>query len=150
MKIILFILAAVRILRCSGIPCEASTRPEVPPALNATLTKVNEESTLNNLFTVTGCELVNVTDAGERVFEANLVIEVQKAECLNGSGSDPAQYELKPVLDLKRRRGRRNRRCRRKKGSKAKSRGRGRRGRKGRRKSHGWRHGSSSETGADR
>ncbi|XP_067902548.1 secreted phosphoprotein 24-like [Heterodontus francisci] len=99
MKTILFIFAAAQILYCSGEPCANSTFPGMRNALTATVSRLNNNSTINNLFAVTSCNVQSITDFGERSFSMVLVIDVQETMCRRDSGIDPANCTLKPITE---------------------------------------------------
>ncbi|XP_078077452.1 secreted phosphoprotein 24-like [Mustelus asterias] len=99
MKAILIILAAGQILSCSGQICGNATT--VKDALNATLQKVNDNFTVNNLLVATNCEVLENTDLGERVHNVVLEIIVQETTCLKDSAADPSDCSLKTSPDAR-------------------------------------------------
>ncbi|XP_041056230.1 secreted phosphoprotein 24-like [Carcharodon carcharias] len=99
MKFILFTFAAAQILSCSGIPCRSSTFSQIGIVIDATIAKVNEEFTMNNLLALVNCEVTSVQDFGEGIFKVNLTVDVQETVCNRSSGLDPANCALIPIPD---------------------------------------------------
>ncbi|XP_072900770.1 uncharacterized protein [Hemitrygon akajei] len=98
-NIFIFVFAAAQILYCSAQRCGNTNFQLIELVLNATIEKVNENSTISNLYAVTRCKVLNVTDFGERVAEVKLIFDVQETECAKNSSSNPAQCTLKPISD---------------------------------------------------
>ncbi|XP_078404027.1 secreted phosphoprotein 24-like [Cetorhinus maximus] len=99
MKAILCIFAVVQILYCCGEPCGNSTF--VRNALNATVTEVNKNFTINHLLAVTSCKVLNITNYDEGFYYVDLEIDVQETTCLKASGKDPANCSLKTTPGAK-------------------------------------------------
>ncbi|XP_067890775.1 secreted phosphoprotein 24-like isoform X2 [Heterodontus francisci] len=97
MKLIFFVIVAVQILYCSGLPCANCTFPVIDKALAASVVKLNEESTIDNRFAVTKTELKDIISIGERLFLIDLVLDVQETMCPRETGLDWAECELKPL-----------------------------------------------------
>ncbi|XP_067842947.1 secreted phosphoprotein 24-like [Heptranchias perlo] len=97
MKIILFVVAAVQILYCSGLPCGNCTFPVIDEALVASVVKLNEDCTIKNLFAATKSELKEIISTGERLFLVNLAFDVQETVCPKEAGLDWAECALKPL-----------------------------------------------------
>ncbi|XP_067842948.1 secreted phosphoprotein 24-like [Heptranchias perlo] len=88
MKTIIFILAAVQILHCSG--------QFVNEFVDASINKLNEETTLSNLVAVTGYEIKGIilTNKG---LEVKLTFNVQETKCVKEAGVVLAECSLKPL-----------------------------------------------------
>ncbi|XP_067842954.1 proteoglycan 4-like [Heptranchias perlo] len=99
MKIILFILAAVQSFYCSGQTCENCGFPVVIEALNASVIKLNEISTIDNLLAVTKHKVDAITPLGERLLQVDLTFDIQETVCLKDDVNDSAKCQLKPFPD---------------------------------------------------
>ncbi|XP_051882539.1 secreted phosphoprotein 24-like isoform X2 [Pristis pectinata] len=97
MKIILFILSSLQILCCSGQPCGNCTFPVIDEALIASVRKLNDISSIDNLFAMVKGEVKDIVSVGERMFFVDLALDVQETVCPKDSGLDWADCALKPL-----------------------------------------------------
>ncbi|XP_072902877.1 uncharacterized protein [Hemitrygon akajei] len=99
MKIVIFIIAAVQIFYCSAQTCGVMAPPQAELALNATITKVNVEYAVSNIFAVQMCEVVQFILLTNGFALLDITISVQETECAKNSTLDLAQCPLKPISD---------------------------------------------------
>ncbi|XP_062906098.1 uncharacterized protein LOC134347659 [Mobula hypostoma] len=99
MKSIIFIFAAVQIFYCSAQTCGETASPEAELALNATITRANEEYAISNIFAVQSCEVVQTIPLTNGFSLLDIAISVQETECAKNSTLDLAECPLKPISD---------------------------------------------------
>ncbi|XP_072900772.1 secreted phosphoprotein 24-like isoform X2 [Hemitrygon akajei] len=97
MKTILLILSSLQVLRCSGQQCGNCTFPIIDEALAASVRKLNDISSIDNLFAIVKGEVKDIVSVGERIFFVDLMIDVQETVCPKYNGLNWTGCPLKPL-----------------------------------------------------
>ncbi|XP_072115699.1 uncharacterized protein [Mobula birostris] len=79
--------------------CGETASPEADLALNATITAVNEEYAISNIFAVQLCEVVQTIPLTNGFSLLDIAISVQETECAKNTTLDLEQCPLKPISD---------------------------------------------------